>query len=40
MNFQRSIGSEVLLDFILYDCRVRTVVDRSGSNVMVTSVGS
>lgn len=40
MNFQRSIVSEVLLDFILCDCRVRTVVDRSckplpGENCLV-----
>jgi hypothetical protein len=40
MNCQRSIASEVLLDFILCGCRIRTVVDRSGSNVIVTWIGS
>jgi uncharacterized protein with HEPN domain len=40
IDFQRLIASEVLLDFIRCTCRVRTVVDRSGSSGIVIWISS
>jgi hypothetical protein len=36
LNLQISDTLQAMLDFILWVCRVRTVVDRSGSNGIVT----